>query len=207
MMAFQTAVRTAVIIATVSGCIAIPPILAPSTTLSGAPTQTSLRSSYDAMTDRSYISAPLFARTPSHGPLISTSLSVTYKGNVEPVSGFPTVILGVFAYGENWALLRESDLVLLVDGNQRLAYKGYWGGDVGRDASTVETVSYAIPAEDFQRISTAKSLEGRMGIWSFTLTEEEISHARQLGLYLRHDPSAPRPVVITGVRGGIPLEH
>ena len=163
----------------------------------GTPAQTALTSSYVASEDVSLVTAPLLVRHMA-GRTVRASLKAAWRGT-GPLPQVDEVTLEFIAFTSfgsrraEWAFQESDSLALAIDGAEPRTYPGEREGGV-QSSSLVETVSFWVPVADVARIGSARTVEGRLGGWAFTLTPEEIARAREMALYLARDPAAPVPV-------------
>jgi hypothetical protein len=177
------------------GCASL--VVAPAVASSGASAQTVLRGAYDRAEDVSFVTGPLLGAVRRNGMTVEASLRAAWRGTTPP-SRLDEVTLEFLASTSasgrlaGWSFRDSHDLTLLIDGTQRRTYPGAYTGSI-RGRVLMETVSFWVPVADVARIASARTVEGRLGSWAFTLSPGEIGWAREMALYLAHDPAAPVP--------------
>lgn len=159
--------------------------------------QTALTSSYVAAEDASLVTAPLLVRHTA-GRTVRASLKAVWRGTgpIPPLDDVTLEFIAFTSFGSRraeWAFQESHDLTVVIDGTESRTYPGEHEGGV-QSSSLIETVSFWVPVADVARIGSARTVEGRLGGWAFTLTPKEIARAREMALYLARDPAAPVPV-------------
>jgi hypothetical protein len=96
-----------------------------------------------------------------------------------------------------YASLRDSGAVhfsgvekatLLVDDSVEILLKGEY-----RARPWTESVAFPVSLSQALKLSRARSVRGRIGVWEFDLAPEEIARIGRLVAYARLDPGAPVP--------------
>lgn len=167
-----------------------------STTNTGVPVRTTLSSQYDRIKDVTEVFTLVFLRTGGMmGHPVELDLRAQHAGVHlrQPIAGVFLVFKSSSGTAtEGWQFLRNHELALLVDGSVRLTLQGVRDSDVGA-VLLHENIGFIMPTADVLRLGNARTVEGRLGEWSFALTTEEISKIREMALFASMAPDAPRP--------------
>jgi hypothetical protein len=171
-----------VILLIVPGCAGVA-----TTTNAGVPTTTALFSRYDRIRGRTTVRATVFYHD------LQLDVAVVHRDSL--LADPAPAVFWVFKTlsWERSAFVRDPDLSLLVDDTLRFRYRGRGDFDVGRGGVADESSVVSVPVADMARISRAATVEGIVGTKRFTLTPSEIIVLREMTLFARRDPAAPRP--------------
>jgi hypothetical protein len=90
------------------------------------------------------------------------------------------------AHGHHFTGVDEA--TLLVDGSVRIALQGE-----RRAAEWTEQIVFPVSLSQALKLSTARSVHGRIGSWEFDLAPGEIARIGRLVAYARLAPGAPVP--------------
>ncbi|HEX8272618.1 MAG TPA: hypothetical protein VF615_08190 [Longimicrobiaceae bacterium] len=173
-------------------CYGCAPALATATS-SGTAARTAMFARDARIEGRTEVTTPVFARSNSIDPLrMEFSL---YAAHPDTVLSAPLgSVIFFFAHSvtpeSGWRFEWDNDLNLLLDGSDRLWYRGVHYAAFRRRR---EAVGFTVPVADLRRIGAASSIEGRVGSWSFSLRPEEIAKLREMAQFASMDPNAPRP--------------
>lgn len=88
----------------------------------------------------------------------------------------------------------EADLALAVDDSLRLRYAGRFGKPYPSEqlpGGASESPQFRVPLADFQRISRAANVEGRVGTIPFALDAAQIRVLREMADYVARWPRVP----------------
>jgi len=125
---------------------------------------------YDKFEDRSIVSAGRYVVKTSRGAVVLHAVFSFEKTvlKTRPKNiGFVIIAQGVTFFGTTWRFLKTSKMILLIDGKPfPIGQAKEKDSSVGRSvlgATTKEIMYYSIPIDLFEDLSTAKSVEFRIG--------------------------------------------
>lgn len=138
---------------------------------------------YDKFKDRTYLDVgPFYVGGTARYVMSGSSLYMTgrfmHKGEIlsEAISDF---VLWFRASGKEWEFLKERHLYALVESERLDLGEGLHDGDV-RYGGVSESLGFLIPAEIFQKLGVAQSVQLRIGRSELTLKDEHKEAFRDL---------------------------
>jgi hypothetical protein len=158
-----------------------------------------MHSTFDRISGYSRVQTLVFYR-PASGGLLSRPISVelqlytTHEGDT--LTAPPHDVTFWFSTSSptrlGWAFLHSHDLSFLIDDSTRIRLDG----DRHSHADHIlvrEDIFVTVPLLQFLQIARANKVEGRLGIWEFTLSPEEIATIREIAEYLVMAPESAQP--------------
>jgi hypothetical protein len=167
-----------------------------STTASGQPVKTSLFATYDRVRGTTDVAIPIFYKVPMLGPAVGLTIHAFHPDTsfTDPLSRVLVVFESTSGtQTDGWRFLKNNDLVLLLNGTERIALEGAHDGDVG-SILIKEVIAFRMSAAELQRVASARTVEGVLGSWRFELKPDEIAKVREMAMYIAKDPNAPVPL-------------
>ena len=141
---------------------------------------------YDAMENETLVFTPV---TDEAHPMMTVSFSFAGQAQAGPIRE------GTISFSERsreWRYLRNHEVLIVLNGSDRLRYEGDHTGDIG-DGGVEELVTVDVPLADFERIASAQTVAIRLGERDFSLRPGEIARIRHLV-----DAMAGRPAPTPG---------
>ncbi|HEY0025097.1 MAG TPA: hypothetical protein VGB24_19440 [Longimicrobium sp.] len=150
-----------------------------------------LRAIYDPTARVTSVSTSLRKETgTSSRPPLYLSFQTTHPDTIpsRPLEVFELFLSVAVAKAHGHHFTGVDEATLLVDDSVEIALQGEH-----RAAEWTERIVFPVSLSQALKLSTARSVHGRIGSWEFDLTPGEIARIGRLVAYARLDPGAPVP--------------